>query len=181
MAVLLIPLTSASEDVNKVTKDSKLSKSYTFTTNESTSKVLTQVYGTNITMAEFMEKVYPGSLDKLPKDSIARLEKTPMTWPGPQKIKPGTSQTMPNNSDSGNMTIKDIIATSPYYEVTDSSPLSTSRSARTATYSSIAQVTYPSSFTAIPEISITSYLFKDSDSFPMASTTSYGFSTNKKK
>lgn len=43
LAILLIPLASASEDVDKATKDSKLSKSYTFTTNESTSKVLAQV------------------------------------------------------------------------------------------------------------------------------------------
>jgi len=180
LAILLIPLASASEDVDEATKNSKLSKSYTFTTNESTSKVLAQVYGTDIIMAEFMEKVYPGSLDKLPKDSVARLEKTPMTWPDSQKIKLSRPQTMPNNSDSGNVTIQDIIATSPYYEVTDYSSLSTSRSAGTATYSSIAQVTYPSSSTTIPEISITSYLFKDSDSSPMASTTSYGFNTNKK-
>ncbi|MDR7667114.1 hypothetical protein RG963_15295 [Methanosarcina sp. Z-7115] len=168
LAILLVPLAVASEDINKATKDSKLSKSYTFTTNESTSKVLAQVYGTDITMAEFMDKVYPGSLNELPKDSVARLKKTPMTWP-----KPGVSR-------SGDAMINDIIATSPYYAVTDYSALSTSRSQGTATYSSIAQVTAPTSSTTIPEISITSYLFKDGDTSPMASATSYGFNTNKK-
>lgn len=84
-----------------------------------------------------------------------------------------------NTSDRGNVTIKDIFATNPYYEVTDYSAISTSRSAGTATYSSIAKVTSPSSSTTIPEISITSYLFKDSDSSPIASTTSYGLNTNK--
>lgn len=179
LAILLLPLASASDNGNKATKDSKLSTSYIFTTNESTSKVLAQVYGTNITMAEFMNKVYPGSLNKLPKNSVARLEKTPMTWPDSQEIKHGISKTISNNSNSGNITIKDIIGTSPYYEVTDYSALSTSKSTGKATYSTIAQVTYPSSSTTIPEISVTSYLFKDSDTSPMASTTSYGFNTYK--
>lgn len=89
LAILIIPLASANGNANKATIDNNLSESYTFTTNESTSKVLVEIYGTNITMAEFMEQVYPGSLNELPRDSVARLQKTPMIWPDPQKIKPG--------------------------------------------------------------------------------------------
>lgn len=64
-----------------------LSKSYHFSSNNST--VLAEVWGTNITTAEFMEKVYPGSLEVLPEDIVERLKKEPMTWPDPQKIQPG--------------------------------------------------------------------------------------------
>ncbi len=64
-----------------------LSKSYSFSSNDSA--VLAQVWGTNITTAEFMEKVYPGSLEALPEDIVERLKNEPMDWPDPQKIQPG--------------------------------------------------------------------------------------------
>jgi len=56
-----------------------LSKSYHFSSNNS--MVLAQVWGTNIITAEFMEKVYPGSLEVLPKDTVARFKKELMVWP----------------------------------------------------------------------------------------------------
>ncbi|WP_440948029.1 hypothetical protein ACSAZL_07240 [Methanosarcina sp. T3] len=64
-----------------------LSKSYSFSSNNST--VLAQVWGTNITTAEFMEKVYPGSLEVLPEETVQRLKNERMVWPDPQKIQPG--------------------------------------------------------------------------------------------
>jgi len=64
-----------------------LSKSYSFSSNNST--VLAQVWGTNITTAEFMEKVYPGSLEVLPEETVQRFKNEPMVWPDPQKIQPG--------------------------------------------------------------------------------------------
>jgi hypothetical protein len=64
-----------------------LSKSYSFSSNNS--EVLAQVWGTNITTAEFMEKVYPGSLEVLPKDTVERFKNEPMVWPDPQKTQPG--------------------------------------------------------------------------------------------
>ncbi|HIH74181.1 MAG TPA: hypothetical protein HA306_02590 [Methanosarcina sp.] len=68
-----------------------LSKSYNFSSNNST--VLAEVWGTNITSAEFMEKVYPGSLEVLPEDIVKRLKNEPMAWPDPQKIQPGEKRT----------------------------------------------------------------------------------------
>jgi hypothetical protein len=64
-----------------------LSKSYSFSSNNS--EVLAQVWGTNITTAEFMEKVYPGSLEVLPKDTVERFKNEPMVWPDPQKTQSG--------------------------------------------------------------------------------------------
>jgi len=67
-----------------------LSKSYSFSSNNS--EVLAQVWGKNITTAEFMEKVYPGSLEVLPKDTVERLKNEPMVWPDPQKTQPDKKQ-----------------------------------------------------------------------------------------
>ncbi len=64
-----------------------LSKSCSFSSNNST--VLAQVWGINITTAEFMEKVYPGSLEVLPEETVQRLKNEKMVWPDPQKIRPG--------------------------------------------------------------------------------------------
>lgn len=67
-----------------------LSKSYSFSSNNST--VLAQVWGTNITTAEFMETVYPGSLEVLPEETVQRFKNEAMVWPGPQNIQPGKKQ-----------------------------------------------------------------------------------------
>jgi len=67
-----------------------LSKSYSFSSNDS--EVLAQVWGTNITTAEFMEKVYPGSLEVLPEETVQRLKNEPMIWPDPHKTQPGKKQ-----------------------------------------------------------------------------------------
>jgi hypothetical protein len=67
-----------------------LPKSYSFSSNNN--EVLAQVWGTNITTAKFMEKVYPGSLEVLPKDTVERLKNEPMVWPDPQKTQPGKKQ-----------------------------------------------------------------------------------------
>jgi len=92
-------------------KSYMLSNSYHFSSNNST--VLAQVWGTNITTAEFMEKVYPGSLKVLPKDTVARLKKEPMVWADPQKIQPGGKQMVAHmvvtkSSKSGALTSLDI-------------------------------------------------------------------------
>lgn len=91
-----------------------LSQSYSFDTNESTSMILAELYGTNITAAEFMEKVYPGSLEVLPKDTVARLKKEPMVWPDPQKVQPGKMQMISaKSSGSDTVSIQTMDAVNP--------------------------------------------------------------------
>ncbi|AKB17933.1 hypothetical protein MSWHS_1070 [Methanosarcina sp. WWM596] len=140
-----------------------LSKSYHFTTNENTSTVLAEVYGTNITTAEFMEKVYPGSLEVLPKDTVERLETEPMVWPDPDKIQSSEIQmTAINSSESntadGEVTTKDLISCG-IYGVSCVSVQLPDTSAGELLYMSYTKVTLPNKYTTIPEISVTSYIY----------------------
>lgn len=97
----------ASGNVNTITTDNKLSESYHFSTNNSA--VLAQVWGKNMTAAEYMEKVYPGSLEALPKDAVERLKKEPMLWPSPKDIQPSenlfnATKSSESNNVSGKVT-----------------------------------------------------------------------------
>lgn len=65
------------------------SQGYSFTANESQMEVLNEIYGTDISMGEFMAKVFPESLDVLPRDTLIRYYMTPMIWPDPEGITPG--------------------------------------------------------------------------------------------
>lgn len=153
--------------------------SYHFSSNNSTA--LAEVWGKDITMAKFMEKVYPGSLKVLPKDSVERLKTKPMIWPNPKKIQPGKKQTeaknnLKLNTLNGDVTIQDIIATSGIYQVSSESyqtPYSNQLG-----FASYSKVITPTRSTTIPEISVSSYLYKDSGTIPIATETSYGLVTN---
>lgn len=155
-------------------------ESYHFSSNDSA--VLAKIYGTNITTAQFMEKLYPGSLKVLPKDTVERLKTEPMVWPDPKKIRSAETQmnatkSSKSNTVDGKVIINDII-NNGIYSVTDLSVQTPYKSSGQIGYMSYTKVTRPTSATTIPEISVTSYIYRDGGTSPIATSTEYGFNTN---
>lgn len=149
-----------------------LSQSYNFATNESTSAVLADVYRTNITVAEYLEKVFPESLKVLPKDAISRYQKTPMTWPNSKETESGKKQTISTES-SGFDTINiqaispsESISTVYTAESVSSQTLKPTNNPPSASFKSYTQMSLPTQYTRIPEISVNSYMYKDGDTTP---------------
>jgi hypothetical protein len=178
LAILLIPLAFASENVNTMAKDNSLSKSYHFSSNNSA--VLAQVWGKNMTTAEFMEKVYPGSLKVLPNDIVKLIQKEPMVWPDTKKIQVGkkmvnVTKNSASNTLGGVVTPYDLIGAG-VYSVEDDSFISPNAQGQVA-FGSTSQVIYPSRSTTVPYISISSYLHKDGGTSPVASTSTWGANT----
>ncbi len=115
LTILLIPLALADENVNVTTKDNKLSKSYHFSSNDS--EVISQVWGKDMTVAEYIETVYPGSLEVLPKDLVEYFKVEPMVWSGINKAT--TCEKIKNvakssESKDGNITPKSAITATSY-------------------------------------------------------------------
>lgn len=111
LAILLVPLAAASETVNTSAKNDMHSKSYHFSSNDS--KVLAQVWGKDITVAEYMETVYPGSLEALPEDIVKTLKEEPMVWTGIDKATTGgkITNTAKSSESKGGNSILDAIST----------------------------------------------------------------------
>jgi len=179
LAILLTPLALAGENGNTTTKDNKLLKSYRFSSNNST--VLAQVWGKNITTAEFMEKVYPGSLKVLPKDIVERIKTEPMVWPDSSKTQLGKKTVSANKSSESNtvdgqVTPLDLIGVGTYTVEDDS--FVTAKVQGQIGFASSSKVVYPTTSTTIPYISISSYLHKDNGASPIASTSTWGANTN---
>ncbi len=181
MAILLTPLALADENSNTVTKNNKPLKSYQFFSNNST--VLSQVWGKNITTAEFMEKVYPGSLEVLPNDIVERIKTEPMVWPDSSNTQLGkktvsASKSSESNNINSQITPQDIIGVGTY-KVEDDSFI-TAKVQGQIDFASSSKVVYPTTSTTIPYISISSYLHKDNGASPIASTSTWGANTKYK-
>jgi hypothetical protein len=147
-----------------------LSKSYNFYCNDNA--VLARVWKTNITVAEFMDKVYPGSLEKLPKETVELYKKTKMTWPTPQKNSSDhqiVSSTNSTHVDNQAITNGVHIATdyNCYYYVYEN--LQNNGGYKTGSFYAYDQITQPTYTTRVPYLSVSAYMYKDSDSLPFAS------------
>jgi hypothetical protein len=175
LAILLIPLASASENVNAATKDNKLSKSYHFATHNRT--LLAQAYGKNMTVAEYMEKVYPESLQKLPEDVVEQLKVKPKVWSNEKNIEPGVQVARANISSKlkGTVTPKDWI-NHGYYTAWCSSYTTTDVQNKIG-FVSYSQMTYPSSTTTIPGMWVDSTLYEDD--LPIDNQVDYEINTNR--
>lgn len=146
-----------------------LSQSYHFSCNNST--VLAQVWGTNITVAEFLEKVYPGSLKILPKESVSLYENTPMTWPTSQEGKTGDKQiasTISSNND-------DMSKSRTYYQC-DHYVHETVYSG-SANFYAYSKMFLPTPYTRVPQIAVYSYIYYEGGTEPFGSAFSSGYYT----
>lgn len=147
-----------------------LSQSYHFSCNNST--LLAEVWNTNITVAEYMEKVYPGSLEKLPKNTVARLKKTPKTWSTNVETNDNrTSSSVSSNNGGSQSTINgtrtDYECDHYVYE----------RISDDAYYYAYTQMVLPTPYTKVPEIDVDADLYKDNDLGPYSSASNYEFNT----
>lgn len=153
LAIMLVPLASASENVNKATKDNE-AKSFHFSTDNST--LIASFWGKDMTIAEFMEKVDPGYLETLPKDIVKNLQKQKMSWKTPEEAK---SIVQP----------RDLIARFGPYGLGYSSliiPASVK-----VDFCGTTQVVIPSRTTTIPYMHILSQLYVDGGTTPVAVAT----------
>lgn len=76
----IIPLT-VSVSVKPATDEQKQSWSYSVTANEEQLETIRELWGQDITRGEFMEKVFPESLEDMPEDILEGLYETKITWP----------------------------------------------------------------------------------------------------
>jgi hypothetical protein len=155
-----------------------LSQSYHFSCNNST--VLAKVRNTNITVAEYMDKVYPGSLEKLPKNTVERLKKTQKIWSTNEKksdnqissaiiSKNVGIQTNINSNNDGVQPMDDVQYHCNHYvheTISDG-----------ANYYAYTQMDLPTPYTRVPEIDVDADLYKDGDLGSFSSTSNYDFNT----
>jgi len=76
----IISLT-VSVSVKPATDEQKQSWSHSVTANEEQLETIRGLWGQDITRGEFMEKVFPESLEDMPEDILEGLYETKITWP----------------------------------------------------------------------------------------------------
>lgn len=146
-----------------------LSQSYHFSCNNST--VLAEVWKTNITVAEFLEKVYPGSLEILPKESVSLYENTPMTWPTSQEGKPSYKQKASSISSNND----DISKSTIYYECNHY--VHETVYSGSANFYAYTQMVLPTPYTRVPYIGVGSYIYYEGGTEPFGSSFSSDYNT----
>lgn len=146
-----------------------LSKSYTFNTNESTRIILSEICGTNITIGEYMEKVFPDMLEVISKDTMSYYQNTPMTWSDLDKKETNQKQ-IPLSTRS-----------TVVYEATSSSDqtLHPVETPPNADFYSETKMRLPTAYTRIPEITVNSIMYMDGEN--IEATVSHGINTYKQK
>jgi hypothetical protein len=167
LSVLFVPTALAKE-------------SYHFSSNNSA--VLAQVWGKNITTAEYMEKVFPGSLKVLPKDIVESIQKEPMVWSTPNKAQSSNltlTAIKSSKSDTvgGKVSPNGLFGDGNVYYV-DCETYQMPDYEGQLGYYAYGKVTLPTTSSTVPEISIHSYVYKDGGSTPVATSCDWGLNTN---
>ncbi|KXS44516.1 MAG: hypothetical protein AWU59_453 [Methanolobus sp. T82-4] len=171
----VMPATMSFKIVSNSDKKSKESQeAYVFEMNEGKKEVLGEIYGTDITMGEYIEIIFPEALDVLPKKTLNEYYKTPMTWSNnPYMCNESLSSTYGKDKSSD-----DIMATSTTYSVLHSSDLSV-LSSSSVKFKSTSVVISPYYKCPIPEMEVFSYLWKTSQTVPQDSVFKVGYNTGK--
>jgi hypothetical protein len=73
----MMPTTISFEIVPDITQKKE---EYNFDMTEDKKEVLEEIYGTDITMGEYIEKIFPEALDVLSKKTLKEYYETPMNW-----------------------------------------------------------------------------------------------------
>ncbi len=146
-------------------------ESYHSTTNDRV--LLAQVWGKNMTIAEYMEKVDPGSLNTIPKDVADRLKVEPMVWPNKKGIQSGekvsnATKRLKSNVLNNKVNVCDIIG-SGVYQVFSTSQ-TTTKVQNQIGYLSYSQTIAPTRSTTIPSMFICNCLYEDSWGNPISAS-----------